>query len=281
QVDKPAAIVAVQRSTGDILADANTASTTYDYGLAGAFPPGSTFKLATWTAAFTAKPSLTPSTDVACPATLTVDGRRFVNENQFSYPPVPISAAFGYSCNTSAIAMNLSLPTNALAQAAEQLGLGAKWALPVAAFSGSIPAPTSQTERAADAIGQGRVLASPLLMALMASAADGGKVLAPSLSTGSPPAAGAALPAAITDKMHQLMTATVALPAGTGHGLAGLGGVVGKTGTAEYGTANPPRSHAWFAGVRGDVAFAVFVYDGATSGGTAIPTTRAFLAGLS
>jgi len=39
----------------------------------------------------------------------------------------------------------------------------------------------------------------------------------------------------------------------------------------------PPRSHAWFTGFRGDLAFAVFVQDGQSSGTTAVPVARAFL----
>ena len=69
---------------------------------------------------------------------------------------------------------------------------------------------------------------------------------------------------------------------GGGAALAGLPGpaVAGKTGTAEYGTAVPPRSHAWFTGWRGDLAFAVFVQDGRSSRTTAVPVTRAFLSAL-
>lgn len=114
----------------------------------------------------------------------------------------------------------------------------------------------------------------------MASAADGGKVLAPTLTGAAAPASATTLPATLTRKMHTLLSATVALPGGTAHGLAGLGGVDGKTGTAEFGNASPPRSHAWFTGVQGDVAFSVFVYDGATNGGTAVPVARTFLTAL-
>ena len=275
-----AAVVAVQRSTGRVLADANTAATTYDYGLAGAFPPGSTFKLATWTAAFTAQPALTPSSTVDCPATYTVDGRHFVNENKFSYPPIPISSAFGYSCNTSAIKEAMSLPRGAVAAAARSLGLGARWSLPVTAFAGSMPVPVGATEQAADGIGQGRVLASPLLMALIAGAASSGTPVRPTLLASAPVQKGTPLPAAIAAKMQALMTATVRLQAGTGHVLADLPSVIGKTGTAEYGTATPPRSHAWFAGVQGDVAFAVFVYDGASQHVNPSAVAHRFLAGL-
>lgn len=275
-----ATIVAVQRSTGRILADANSAAATYDLGLAAALPAGSTFKIATWAAAFTADPKLTPSSTVDCPATTTVDGRRFENENRFSYPPIPISSAFGYSCNTSAINEVMTLPVGALRASAAALGLGAPWTLPVTSFSGSLPLPATPTERAADAIGQGRVLVSPLLMALIAGAASSGQVVLPSLEAGVAPKAGSRLPASLVARMNALMKATVALPGGTGHELAGLGGVEGKTGTAEYGTATPPRSHAWFAGVRGDVAFAVFVYDGASAKISPVKLSRTFLSAL-
>jgi cell division protein FtsI/penicillin-binding protein 2 len=76
------------------------------------------------------------------------------------------------------------------------------------------------------------------------------------------------------------MRATVALPGGTAHSLADLGDVAGKTGTAEYGTADPPRSHSWFVGLRGDLAFSVFVWDGATVGANANPVAHDFLAAL-
>jgi cell division protein FtsI/penicillin-binding protein 2 len=69
---------------------------------------------------------------------------------------------------------------------------------------------------------------------------------------------------------------------GTASALAAVPGaaVSGKTGTAEYGTAVPPRSHAWFTGWRGDLAFAVFVQDGQSSRTTAVPVARSFLTAL-
>ena len=279
-VNEQAAVVVVQPSTGRVLADANSASATYDFGLSGAFPPGSTFKIATWAAAFTAQPSLTPDTDVACPATVNVDGRRFENENRFSHPPIPVSAAFGYSCNTSAITEALHLPDTALATAARALGLGRTWHLPLAAFAGSIPPPRTETERAADGIGQGRVLVSPLLMALMAGAVTDGTIVTPQLLESAPADRASSVPASLVAKMRPLMQATVQLPGGTAHALDSIGAVEGKTGTAEYGTATPPRSHSWFAGVRGDLAIAVFVYDGASTGTSAVPIAKRVLTAL-
>jgi cell division protein FtsI/penicillin-binding protein 2 len=50
-----------------------------------------------------------------------------------------------------------------------------------------------------------------------------------------------------------------------------------KTGTAEYGTESPPRTHAWMVGFRGDLAFAVLVEDGESGSKSAGPIARRFL----
>jgi cell division protein FtsI/penicillin-binding protein 2 len=69
---------------------------------------------------------------------------------------------------------------------------------------------------------------------------------------------------------------------GTATGLAKVPGgpVAGKTGTAEYGTAKPPHSHAWFAGYQGDLAFSTFIEGGESSATTAVPISAAFLRAL-
>ena len=56
--------------------------------------------------------------------------------------------------------------------------------------------------------------------------------------------------------------------------------VYGKTGTAEYGTGNPPATHAWFIGWQGNVAFAVLVEDGKSGATVAAPIAKAFLTNL-
>ena len=45
----------------------------------------------------------------------------------------------------------------------------------------------------------------------------------------------------------------------------------GKTGTAEFGHANPPETHAWFIGYENDLAFAVIVEGGGVGGRVAAP----------
>ena len=48
---------------------------------------------------------------------------------------------------------------------------------------------------------------------------------------------------------------------GTGKEIAGCGEVYGKTGEAEF----PGGSHSWFAGYRGDLAFASLIVGGGSS----------------
>jgi cell division protein FtsI/penicillin-binding protein 2 len=276
-VPQSAAIVALQPSTGRILAVANSASTPGDIALAGQYPPGSTYKIITATAAL-AGGRLTAATPEPCPGTKTVDGRVFVNDDRFDLGTVTLRTAFAMSCNTTFMTLGLALPPAALGAAARKLGLGAPWRLPVDSFSGSLPPPVGLTEQAADSIGQGRVLMSPLAMAEAAGAVEAGRPVAPSLVVADQAQPGPALPQQIAATLRDLMRATVT--SGRATELADLpGDVAGKTGTAEYGTASPPRSHGWFAGYRGDLAFAVFVYDGQTSK-VAVAITHTFLAAL-
>lgn len=278
----PAAIVVTQPSTGRVLAVSNSASAPGDIALTGQYPAGSTFKIVTYTADFTANPSHSQDTQADCPKTVTVDGRQFENENRFSYGTISYAAAFGYSCNTTAIAIADALPDGTMAKAAAALGLGADWKLPVDAFSGSMPATATGTEKAAEAIGQGKVLVSPLAMASIVSAAATGKPISPSVIIGQPGVAGPALNPATVAKLNALMTATVAMPGGTAYtSLHGLpGNIRGKTGTAEFGTDVPPKSHSWFVGVRGDLAISVFIYGGEQSSSGAVVLAQDFFTAL-
>jgi cell division protein FtsI/penicillin-binding protein 2 len=58
--------------------------------------------------------------------------------------------------------------------------------------------------------------------------------------------------------------------------------VYAKTGTAEYGSDVPPRTHAWFVGWQGSLAFAVLVADtkDGFGGDTAAPIAAKFLSSL-
>src|SRR5690606_17336414 len=53
--------------------------------------------------------------------------------------------------------------------------------------------------------------------------------------------------------------------------------VYAKTGTAEYGEEDPPRTHAWMIGFRGGMAFALVIDDGGAGGKDAGPVAARFL----
>jgi cell division protein FtsI/penicillin-binding protein 2 len=57
-------------------------------------------------------------------------------------------------------------------------------------------------------------------------------------------------------------------------------GTSGKTGTAEFGNDNPPKTHAWFIGYRNGLAFAIVVEGGGVGGRVAAPLAAQFLNAL-
>jgi cell division protein FtsI/penicillin-binding protein 2 len=69
---------------------------------------------------------------------------------------------------------------------------------------------------------------------------------------------------------------------GTGTGLRSVPGgpVAGKTGTAQYGTEDPPEEHAWFTGYQGEIAVAVVVEGGGFGAVSAVPLVKNFLTRL-
>jgi cell division protein FtsI/penicillin-binding protein 2 len=199
----------------------------------------------------------------------------------------------------------------AMGVAVEAPSLGA------AAFLGSVPGAAEGTEHAASMIGQGKILLSPLAAAIMAGSVAKGSPVSPQLvlnpgagtavaGTSGGPTAGATPPpsssasssespsssvtaeapskasdkpitaaeaAALSDMMRAVVT--------SGHAgfLSSVPGapVGAKTGTAEFGNENPPKTHAWIVAVHGDLAVAVFVEDGGLGATTSGPLLKQFL----
>lgn len=279
-VRKPAALVALQPSTGDILAVAQNEAADKQgaISLTGRYPPGSTFKIATALAALRAK-EVTPRSKVDCPGTTVIGGRLVPNEKRFQLGTVPLSRAFAKSCNTTFARLAARMPANALTDAARDLGIGADFVIPgLTTITGSAPPSGSLVQRAENGFGQGKVLASPFGMALAAATVREGRTPVPSLMDGDKvKATGLGKPlaakdaAALRDMMRRVVTE------GTATALRGMGPVHGKTGTAQFGDGK--HSHGWFAGYRGDLAFAVLVVGGESSQ-PAVEVSKAFLGGL-
>ncbi len=277
----PSALVAIRVSTGDVLAVANGPAdiSAYNRAMIGRYPPGSVFKVAS-TLAYLQK-GLTPDTPVDCPATIVV-GKEFRNAEGEVLGLVPFRDDFAHSCNTAFVGLAATITPDELAAAATSLGYR-ELDVGLLAFGGSVPTDGDATEHAASTIGQGRVEASPLAVALASASVANGSSLSPRLivEPGAPaPAPGAGLPPGPVAQLRELMRAVVV--DGTGGAVAVVPGgeVSGKTGTAEYGTDVPPRTHAWFTGYQGDLAFAVLVEDGGFGGAVAAPLAARFLTDL-
>ena len=279
-VAQQAMLVAVSVSTGDLLAVAQNPAADAEGPLAllGRYPPGSTFKVVTATAAM-AEDGLTAATPVPCPATTVIGGRLVPNAGNFALGTVPLRTAFARSCNTTFAQLAVGLDPGALPAAALRLGIGADYAVPgITTITGSVPTATDQVLRAENGFGQGEVLASPFGVALAAATVARGAPVVPQLMRDRPTEV--LVPAAVPDpavleQLRPMMRAVVT--EGTASSLAGLGEVYGKTGTAEF--TNDGRAHGWFMGYRGDVAFAVLVVDGA-SAAPAVGVAERFLGAI-
>jgi cell division protein FtsI/penicillin-binding protein 2 len=281
----PSALVAVDVVTGDLLAVANHPSKGMNRALQGRYQPGSTLKVAT-TYSLLAK-GLSPSKIVPCPPSVTVDGRKVTNYEGETLGQVPFSVDFAHSCNTAFTALAATMGDSDVHDAAAALGVGAGWDkhLGIAGtFGGSVPVATSKTDKAATAFGQSKTEASPASLAVMVASVARGSYIEPALIR-TPAVAGAdrapkPLDAKAVAELRPLMRLVVTNGTGTALKSVVGGPVFGKTGTAEYGSKNPPATRAWFVGWQGDVAFAVLVEEGKSGGGVAAPIAKAFLENL-
>ncbi|MEW1932059.1 penicillin-binding transpeptidase domain-containing protein [Rhodococcus sp. NPDC079359] len=262
-----AAIVALRPSTGAVLAVAQNAAADAEgpIALTGLYPPGSTFKTVTTSAALQSG-AVTPDTVLPCPATENIEGRQIPNDDNFDLGNVPLHTAFARSCNTTMGRLGVALPPNGLTDAAAQYGLGVDYVTPgLTTVTGSVPSADTPAQRVESAIGQGQVTASPFGMALVASSIANNGLLPPTVVP-SEPGVGNMQPAAVnpqvTEQIKAMMRETIT--GGTATALNDIPGLLGKTGTAEFG-ANNEGAHGWFVGISGDLAFAVFVNDAGSS----------------
>nr|GLK38193.1 penicillin-binding protein [Rhodococcus wratislaviensis] len=264
-VPQQAAIVALRPSTGEVLAVAQNAPADAlgPIALTGLYPPGSTFKTVTTSAALQAG-AATPDTVLPCPGTENIEGRQIPNDDEFDLGAVPLHTAFARSCNTTMGRLAVGLPPDALQQAALQFGLGVDYVTPgLTTVTGNVPVADSPAARVESGIGQGQVTATPFGMAMVAASIANGSTPSPMLVQGQPGTAdktAPTVPANVTSDLRTMMRETVT--GGTATALQDIPGLLGKTGTAESG--NGP-AHGWFVGIKDDLAFAVFIATGDSS----------------
>jgi cell division protein FtsI/penicillin-binding protein 2 len=177
------------------------------------------------------------------------------------------------------VSLSRRLDADALQRTARDFGLGRTVRLPLPVAQSQVPPGVDAVERAAAMIGQARILSSPLQMAGVAATVADGRRRAPRLVASDPRDAGEPLSDRVGGTLRTLMRGVVT--GGTGTALAGLPGEpIGKSGTAEFGSGDPPPTHAWFVAARGDIAIAVLVERGRSGGSVAAPIAERFFAAL-
>ncbi|GAA1507411.1 hypothetical protein GCM10009677_45010 [Sphaerisporangium rubeum] len=277
KVDKPTSLVAIRPSSGEILAVVNNRGG-FNRALDGRYPPGSTFK--TITAAALLAEGLTPGQKVTCPKKVNVGGLPIRNSEHESFGSLSFLDSYAHSCNTTFAPLAARhLRDGKLEEFSANLGFNRPLTIGVPAQRGSMPKPTSDADLAAESFGQGRITASPLVMATVAAAVADGTwrppTLVPDLKQKATPWP---LPGDIARDLRTMMSAVVTKGTAKAAGLPK--GTAGKTGTAEFGTGPKLDSHAWFIGYHGDVAFAVVVEGGGGGGKVAAPIAAKFLRAL-
>lgn len=272
-----ASMVVLDKNTGAILASANTAADGENMTAnRGRTAPGSTFKVVTSLALL--RIGLTPETVVDCPATATVGGSPIRVHS--SYPSsklgsITLRDALAHSCNTAFALQSRNLTPDALASAAASLGIGVDYQVGFPSFYGSVPASTGIWNKAVNSIGQGVVEASPMAMAGLAASVASGQTLIPYLVAAQKPTPTAA---PLTDQESAQLRDMMATVVSDGSASLLKGYVNGaKSGTAEFGTDTPLKTHAWMIAYTDTYAIAVMVWDGGYGSTTAGPLVKAFL----
>ncbi len=278
-------VVAVQPSTGEVLAVANHRTDQFNAAFEGTLAPGSTMKIIT--AAMLIDNGVTSMNGAApCPPTATWQSQTFNNlKGMEPNEGATLANSFLRSCNTAFIKLidgddahpltDESLTT----EAQERFGLGQdNWKTGIVSFDGSVPA-SGGPDRAANAIGQGQVQMSPLNMASVTATAITGEfrqpyIVSPDLDK-RPLATAKGLPSSTAAQLKDMMrlTATQGTAAAA---MSGLSGDIGaKTGSAEVD--GQDKSNSWFTGFRGDIAAAAMTLEGGHGGDAASPIVAAVL----
>ena len=280
RIKPESALVAIRPSDGAVLAAANGKDNKMNLATFGQSAPGSTFKAATTLALL--RKGYNANSQVECPAKTTVDGKTFTNDSWFpksAIGEITLAHAVAESCNTAMIGAADEIGHAEIASAAASLGFGIDRDAGFTSYFGQIPEPASETEHAADLIGQGKVLASPLVMASVIGSIQAGHTVVPNLVEGqvAKPSGVEPLAEDEAEKLRTIFRGVV--KNGTGRGLLDVPGkpVIAKTGTAEFDRNGKRLTHTWMIAAQGDLAVAVYVDEGENGAATSGPLLEAFL----
>jgi peptidoglycan glycosyltransferase len=275
-----------------------------DRATEGQYPPGSTFKIVTATAAIDSG-RFTPDSVVNGDSPVRISGVPLSNDLDQSFGPITLTTALTYSVNTvwAQVAERLGIAT--MTEYMKRFGFYSRPPLdipgdevypsgPHSFRTGRAFAPGSDLEDIGRiAIGQGGLEVTPLQMAMVAAAvANRGRLMVPHLTATIVDPVGRTVQtiepklyrrvmkpstaAEIAQMMKNVVDEGTGTPAQLGHGIP----FAGKTGTASVGPAGADLTQPWFIGFApvGDpkVAIAVTIQrtDGGYGGQVAAPIAK-------
>ena len=280
------AVIAIEPDTGKVIAmvskpdyDPNTISIYWDditdesknnsallnRAIAGAYPPGSTFKIVT-TIAYLRENNGNDDFSYNCKGSIEVDDYKIHCSSNKSHGQEDLLKAFSNSCNSAYAYMGINLDRAAFVDTAEDLLFNTT--LPgdlgnTKKSKFSIDEDTSESIIAQTAIGQGSTTVSPLHMCMIVSAiANDGNLMKPYMaeklvsaegdivSENKPEAYGKLLSSEEVTTLNEYMEAVVSDGTADSVDFGDLK-VYGKTGTAEY-TTDKNTTHSWFVGYATD-----------------------------
>jgi peptidoglycan glycosyltransferase len=309
--DRKGAVIALDPKTGAVLAmvsyprydpnkldsiwqdlNANPDKPFLNRATQGLYPPGSVFKIIVAGGALQ-DGIVTPATKFTDTGSVTAGGFVVNNYGNNVYGDHDFAQGFAESINTTFAKVGVKMGAASLAAHAADFGFGKQppWSLGGAASFFPAPADMDKAHVAQASYGQGQVLATPLQIALAASAvANGGQIMKPYLvaqvldrnnkilQQTKPAGWLTPISAATAATVRDLMVKVVTGGTGTRAALSGVQ-VAGKTGTAELEGVEPD---AWFAGFAPaedpKVVVAVLVENSGTGGSVAAPIARAVIA---
>jgi peptidoglycan glycosyltransferase len=239
----------------------------------GLYPPGSTFKVVT-AAAGLESGTITPETTIDAPGTIIDEGHELANDFNENFGPISLDTALTNSVNTWFGQLGQQLGNDKLFETMEKFGFNSTppidlpadevYESGVSTEEGLLSA-RDPVDLARVAIGQERLLATPLQMAMVAAAvANGGKLMKPQIWNRvvdpdgrvserlDPAEYSQPVSSQTAEELTAAMEGVVSEGTGTNAAIPGVP-VAGKTGTAETpGNAacggGEEENQAWFIG---------------------------------
>ena len=264
------------------------------------YPPGSTFKVVTLSAAL-GTGTATEQTTYAGPASMEIGGAPVTNYGGSSYGPIDLRKATASSVNTVFGQLAVDLGAEKLVEGSEAFGINAAIPFDLPAVTSLMPDPTEMTTWETAWAGVGQPVGehdsppgpqvSALQMALVtAGIANDGVVMRPYvidsvtdrggevLTSTTPRNWKTALDAETAAKVTDIMVSVVESGSGTRARISGIK-VAGKTGTAEAGKS--VETHAWFVAFapadNPRVAIAIVLENAGVGGQVAAPAAKPVL----